>query len=86
MYSDDTTLLSTYDAFYEYTDTDITGMEIHINKELLLVTTWLARNRLLINSTKTKMTIFHTHQKQITYPDVMIDNTRIESVTIWYYY
>ena len=80
MYADDTTLLSTYDTFYEHTDTDITSIQRNINKELLLVTTWLARNKLLINSTKTKMTIFHTQQKQITYPDVKIDNTRIEIV------
>ena len=66
MYADDTTLLSTYDTFYEHTDSDITGIERNINKELLLAITWLVRNRLLINSTKTKMTRFHTQQKQIT--------------------
>ena len=80
MYADDTTLISTYDTFQNTTDTDITTIERNINKELLLITTWLERNKLLINSAKTKMTVFHTQQKHITYPDVSINNTHVEIV------
>ena len=41
----------------------------------------LKRYKLLINSTKTKMTVFHTQQKQITYPDIIIDNSHVEIVS-----
>ena len=80
MYADDTTLLSTYDTFHTNTDTGITTIQRNINKELLLVTTWLSRNKLLINTTKTKMTVFHTQQKHISYPDVIINNSHVEIV------
>ena len=54
MYADDTTLLSTYDTFHTNTDTDIATIQRNINEELLRVTTWLSRNKLLINTTKTQ--------------------------------
>ena len=81
MYADDTTLLSTYDTFHDTTDTDITTIEKNINEELLKITTWLKRNKLLINSTKTKMTVFHTQQKHIPYPDIIIDDTEVDIVS-----
>ena len=80
MYADDTTLLSTYDTFHTNTDTDIATIQRKINEELLRVTTWLSRNILLINTTKTKMTVFHTQQKHISYPDVIINNSHVEIV------
>ena len=80
MYSDDTTLLSTYDTFHTITDTDIATIQRNINKELLLVTTWLSSNKLLINTTKTKMTVFQTQQKHMSYPDVIINNSDVENV------
>ena len=82
MYTDNTTLLSTYDTFHTNTDTDIATIQRNINEELLLVTTWLSRNKLLIITTKTKMTVFHTQQKHInlSYPDVIINNSHVESV------
>ena len=80
MYADDTTLLSTYDTFHTNTDTDIATIQRNINEELLRVTTWLSRNKLLINTTKTKMTVFHTQQKHISYPDVIINNSHVEIV------
>ena len=55
MYADDTTLLSTYDTFHTNTDTDIAIIQRNINEELLRVT---ALNKLFINTTKTKMTVF----------------------------
>ena len=80
MYADDTTLLSTYDTFHTNTDTDIATIQRNINEELLRITTWLSRNKLLINTGKTKMTVFHTQQKHISYPDVIINNSHVEIV------
>ena len=60
MYADDTTLLSTYDTFHTNTDTNISTIQRNINKELVRVTTWLSRNKLLINTINTKMTVYHT--------------------------
>ena len=80
MYADDTTLLSTYDTFHTNTDIDIATFQRNINEELLRVTTWLSRNKLLINTTKTKITVFHTQQKHISYPDVIINNSHVEIV------
>ena len=80
MYTDHTTLLSTYHTFHTNTDTDIATIQRNINEERLRVTTWLSRNKLLINTTKTKMTVFHTHQKHISYPDVIINNSYVEIV------
>ena len=62
MYAYDTTLLSTYDTVHTNTDTDIATIQRNINDELLRVTTWLSRNKLLINTTKTKMTVCQTQQ------------------------
>ena len=74
MYTDDTTLLSTSYTFHTNTDTDIATIQININEELLRVTTWL------INTTKTKMTVFQTQQKHISYLDVIINNSDVEIV------
>ena len=89
MYADDPTLLSTYDTFHTNTDTDIATIQININEELS--TTWLSRNTLLINTTKTNMTVFHT-QQYISYPDVILNNSHVETVdaifkirSTWYY-
>ena len=80
MYADDTTLLSTYDTIHTNTDTDIAHIQRNINEELLHVTTWLSKNTLLINTTKTKMSVFHTQQKHISYPDAIINNSHVEIV------
>ena len=80
MYADDTTLLSTYDTFNTNTYTDIATIQRNINEELLRVTIWVSRNKLLINTTKTKMNVFHTQQKHLSYPDVIINNSHVEIV------
>ena len=77
MYADDTTLLSTYDTFHTNTDMDIAIIQRNINEELLRVAPWLSRNKLLINTTKIKMTVFHTQQKHLSYPDVIINNSHV---------
>ena len=59
MYADDTTLHSTYDTFHDTDNTDITTITHNINTELSRIVTWLTQNKLLINTSKTKMTVFH---------------------------
>ena len=80
MYADDTTLFSTYDKFESIDDINIETIENNINKELSLIVTWLHRNKLLINTTKTKMTIFHTPHREVTYPRIKINNSSVEVV------
>ena len=80
MYPADTTLVSTYNTFHTNIDTDIAVIQRNINEKVLLVTTWLSRNKLFINTTKTKMTVFQTQQKHIAYPDVIINNSHIKIV------
>ena len=46
---------TTYNTFHTNTDTDIATIQRNINEEILRVTTWLSRNKLLINTTKTKI-------------------------------
>ena len=41
---------------------------------------WLHCNKLLINTTKTKMTIFHTPHREVIYPEIKINNTSVEIV------
>ena len=74
-----TQMILLYSVQYS-TDTDIATIQRNINEELLRVTTWLSRNKLLINTTNTKMTVFHTQQKHISYPDVIINNSHVENV------
>ena len=77
MYADDTTLFSTYDKFESIDDKNIETIK---NKELSLIVAWLHRNNLLINTTKTKMTIFHTSHREVTYPRIKINNSSVEVV------
>ena len=90
IYADDTTLLSTCDTVHTNTYTDIATIQININKTVLRVTTWLSRNTLLINTTKTQMTVFQTQQKHISYPNVIINNSHDcrhcrRFLITWYY-
>ena len=74
MYADETTLFSTYDKL------NIETINNNINKELSLIVAWLHRNKLLINTTKTKMTISHTSYGEVTYPRIKIKNSSVEIV------
>ena len=67
-------------TFHTNTDTDIATIQRSINEELLRVTTWLSRNKLLIHTTKTNMTVFQRHKKHISYPDIIINNSHVEIV------
>ena len=54
----------------------------NINEELKIITDWLALNKLSLNAKKTKMMLFHFHQKKISNIklDLKINNTKIEQV------
>ena len=80
MYADDTTLFSTYDKFEDIDDKTIETIQTNINKELFLIVSWLHCNKLLINTTKTKMTIFHTPHREVIYQKIKINNTSVEIV------
>ena len=80
MYADDTTLFSTDDKFESSDDKNIETIENNINKELSLIVAWLHRNKILINTTKTKMAIFHTPHRDITCPRIKINNSHVEVV------
>ena len=41
---------------------------------------WLHRKKLLINTTKTKMNIFHTPHREVTYSRIKINNSPVEVV------
>ena len=60
MYADDTTLFSTYYSFLNSDDDSMDVIQTNINSELILILAWLKSNKLLINTSKTKMTVFHT--------------------------
>ena len=80
MYADDTTLHSTYDTFHDTDNTDITTITHNINTELSRIVTWLTQNKLLINTSKTKMTVFHMPQKHVLYPKITLIDEEIEIV------
>ena len=50
--------------------------EYNINNELNKV----KLNKLSLNSTKTKAMLFHTAQRMVQYPDIFIDDSKIEFV------
>ena len=80
MYADGTTLFNTYDIFEGNGDKNIETIENNINKELVLIVAWLHRNKLLINTAKTNMTIIHTPHREVTYPRIKINNSSVEIV------
>ena len=71
MYADDTTL---YCNINQYT------VNLDINSELNKISAWLASNKLSLNVKKTKFMVFHTAQRKIIYPKLIINNVEIEMV------
>ena len=86
MYADDTTLFSTYDTFQNHDDDRMDVIQTNINPELILILAWLKSNTLLINTSKTKMTVFHTSQRIVQYPSITINDTNVELWMILRYY
>ena len=70
MYADPFTLHGTYDTLQNTDNIDILTIGHNINKELSLIVTWLTPE-LLINKSKTKMTVFHMPQKHGIYPKLL---------------
>ena len=68
MYADDTTL------FCNVTE-DV------INRELFKIYEWLGANKLALNVSKTKFMVFHTRNKFVKYPSLLINGKLIERVT-----
>ncbi len=79
-YADDTTLNSTLEAFGDRKN--VPQIQNNINRELTKVNTWLFRNKLLINSSKTKLMLFYTYQRTSYIPKITlsINETPIEMV------
>ena len=72
MYADDTTL---------FCNIDNNVREDVINRELLKVYEWLGANKLSLNVAKTKFMIFHTNNRLVRYPNLLINGRPIERVT-----
>ena len=73
IYADDTALSTTL-------NTSDKNHETNLNSELKLVSDWLKLNRLSLNTLKTKAMLFHTPQKHVTYPKLIINSQEIEFV------
>ena len=79
IYADDTTLIAPICTF----DVDNhLSISQNINAELKVITDWLALNKLSLNAKKTKMMVFHYHQKNISNLNLRlyINKTRIKQV------
>ena len=79
IYADGTTLLAPICTF------DIENRQSisqNIYAEFKIITDWLALNKLSLNAKKTKMMVFHYHQKRISNLDLRlyINKTRIKQV------
>ena len=73
-YSDDTTLSSQIHCFGDAKDND--NISNNISSELNKISEWLKINKLSLNIKKTKFMVFHTPQKKISKPNIIIDNYR----------
>ena len=72
MYADDTTLFCNI-------DNNVT--EDVINRELFKIYEWLGANKLTLNVSKTKFMVFHTRNKSVKCPSLLINGKVIERVT-----
>ena len=82
IYADDTTLIAPMCSFSYNSTKDYHTISQNINKELQIITDWLALNKLSLNAKKTKMMIFHFPQRNISKVklDLVINKTKIEQV------
>ena len=76
IYADDTALYSSLEAF-SLNERELDNV---INNELGIINNWFKLNKLSLNSEKTKAMAFHTKQKRIKTPKIMIENNYIEFV------
>ena len=80
MYADDTTLFSTYDTFKNFDDDSMDVIQTNINSELILILAWLKCNKPFINTSNSKMTVFHPSHRIVQYPSITINDTNVEVV------
>ena len=73
IYADDTSLSATLNAFAHNT-------EYNINTELNKISDWLKLNKLSLNIAKTKAMLFHTVQRNVPPPNIILNNKKIEFV------
>ena len=71
MYADDPTL-------YCNIDQNIDGDTI--NNELAKICEWFIANKLSLNTKRTKYMVFHTNQRNVTYPNLVINNSIVKRV------
>jgi len=81
IYADDTALYSSLEAF----DRNDLDSDEAINAELSKINNWFKLNRLSLNSNKTKAMLFHTIQKRVRTPILMLENNEIEFVNEFNY-
>ena len=74
LYADDTTLCAALNHNWSLSDCS------KLNEELKDICKWMKLNKLTLNIAKTKAMIFHTVQRNVTYPPLLIDNVAIEFV------
>ena len=72
MYADDTTL---------YCNINNANSDIILNTELCKISDWLSSNKLSLNVKKTKYMVFHTPQKRVIYPNLILNNANTERVS-----
>jgi hypothetical protein len=77
IYADDTTLLATLNIFGDADG----SIDSNINAELSRIVTWLKLNKLSLNVKKTKSIIFHTAQRAVYRPRLMMDDSPVEYVS-----
>jgi hypothetical protein len=75
IYADDTTLSTTINYFNE--DGIFTNIEDNINTEIGKVTDWLKLNKLSLNVKKTKAMLFHTVQRKVKVPNLIIEGSAV---------
>ena len=80
IYADDTALYTTINNF----NSDSTDVTL-INSELSSIYDWLKLNKLSLNVSKTKAMIFSTPQRQVTYPEIYLNEIKIDFVTTFNY-
>ena len=78
MYADDTTLVSTLENFGR--TCNVKEIERNMNIEISKVTTWLHRNKLELNVSKSKFMMFFKHPKTLPKLNITANGNVIDQV------
>ena len=79
MYADDTTIVSTLEAFGDRRDPE--NIQRNINCELAKIYGWLSLNCLNLNVNKSKFMVFHKYPKVIPDLKIQMNNVEIDRVS-----